>query len=45
MQAGEGTVLQVLALQEEGRRVLPVRDFLAGRPLPAGARFTAGDPA
>jgi len=45
VQAGEGTVLQVLAVQEEGRRVLPVRDFLAGRPLPAGARFTAGDPA
>jgi methionyl-tRNA formyltransferase len=45
VQAGEGTVLQVLELQEEGRRVLPVRDFLAGRPLPAGARFTAGDPA
>jgi methionyl-tRNA formyltransferase len=45
VQAGGGTVLQVLELQEEGRRVLPVRDFLAGRPLPAGARFTAGDPA
>jgi methionyl-tRNA formyltransferase len=45
VQADGGTVLEVLSLQEEGRRVLPVRDFLAGRPLPAGARFTAGDPA
>jgi methionyl-tRNA formyltransferase len=44
VQAGEGTVLQVVELQEEGRRVLAVRDFLAGRPLPVGARFTAGDP-
>jgi methionyl-tRNA formyltransferase len=43
IQAGDGTVLEVLTLQEEGRRALPVRDFLAGRPLPAGARFTAGE--
>jgi methionyl-tRNA formyltransferase len=43
IQAGGGTVLEVLNLQEEGRRVLPVRDFLAGRPLPAGARFIAVD--
>jgi methionyl-tRNA formyltransferase len=45
IQAGAGTVLEVLQLQEEGRRVLPVRDFLAGRPLPAGGRFIAGEPA
>jgi methionyl-tRNA formyltransferase len=45
VQAGNGTVLQVVEMQEEGRRVLPVRDFLAGRPLPVGGRFTAGDPA
>jgi methionyl-tRNA formyltransferase len=45
IQAGGGTVLEVLSLQEEGRRVLPVRDFLAGRPLPAGRRFTTGDEA
>jgi methionyl-tRNA formyltransferase len=43
IQAGAGTVLEVLQLQEEGRRVLPVREFLAGRPLPVGGRFTAGD--
>jgi len=42
VQAREGTVLEVISLQEEGRRVLPVRDFLAGHPLPAGGRFTAG---
>jgi methionyl-tRNA formyltransferase len=42
VQADAGTVIEVLSIQEEGRRVLPVRDFLAGRPLPAGARFTAG---
>jgi methionyl-tRNA formyltransferase len=46
IQAGPGTVLEVLSLQEEGRRVLPVREFLAGRPLAVGGRFTAsGDPA
>lgn len=43
IQAGAGTMLEVLQLQEEGRRVLPVREFLAGRPLPVGGRFTAGD--
>jgi methionyl-tRNA formyltransferase len=42
IQAGEGSVLEVLQLQEEGRKVLPVREFLAGRPLPTGARFNAG---
>jgi len=48
VRAGEDTVLEILKLQEEGRRVLETRDFLAGRPLPAGGRFTpgeAGDPA
>jgi methionyl-tRNA formyltransferase len=42
VQAGDGTVLEVLQLQEEGRKVLPAREFLAGRPLPAGARFSGG---
>jgi methionyl-tRNA formyltransferase len=45
IQAGGGTVLEVLSLQKEGRRVLPVREFLAGRPLAVGGRFAAsGDP-
>jgi len=42
IQAGDRSVLEVLQLQEEGRRVLAVRDFLAGRPLPVGGRFTGG---
>jgi methionyl-tRNA formyltransferase len=42
IQAGDGSVLEVLQLQEEGRKVLPVREFLAGRPLTVGARFDAG---
>jgi methionyl-tRNA formyltransferase len=32
-------VLQVLELQAEGGRVLPALSFLAGHPLPAGARL------
>ncbi len=35
---GEGT-LELLELQVEGKRPMPVRDFLAGRPLPAGTRL------
>jgi methionyl-tRNA formyltransferase len=42
--AGEGTVLDVLQLQEEGRRVLSAREFLAGRPLPTGTSFSSADP-
>ena len=33
--------LSMTMLQVEGRRPLPVREFLAGNPLPPGARFTS----
>jgi methionyl-tRNA formyltransferase len=36
---GEGT-LRILELQPEGRRPLTAREFLAGHPVSAGARFT-----
>ena len=39
--AGEGTVIEIRRLQEDGRRVLEARAFLAGRPLPAGTAFRA----
>jgi methionyl-tRNA formyltransferase len=39
--ADGGTVVEVLRLQEEGRRVLSAREFLAGHPLPPGTRFSA----
>lgn len=34
-----GGALRLLMLQREGRRPLTVREFLAGRPIEAGARF------
>jgi methionyl-tRNA formyltransferase len=34
--AGDGVVLRILELQPEGRRVMRVRDFLAGRPIDPG---------
>ena len=37
---GEGTAVQVLELQPEGRRTMTARDFLAGRAVAAGARFS-----
>ncbi len=37
--AGHGQRLAVLDVQPEGRRPMPTRDFLAGRPVQAGARF------
>lgn len=37
--AGDGRELAVLELQPEGRRAMPVRDFLAGHPVPPGSRF------
>jgi methionyl-tRNA formyltransferase len=37
--AGGGSRLALLELQPEGRRAMPVRDFLAGHPIPAGARL------
>ncbi len=39
--AGEGTVIEILRLQEDGRRMLEARAFLAGRPLAAGAAFAS----
>jgi methionyl-tRNA formyltransferase len=36
---GQG-VLRILALQPEGKRVMTAREFLAGRPIPAGTRLT-----
>jgi methionyl-tRNA formyltransferase len=45
VRAGDRTVLEILDLQEEGRRVLKTREFLAGHPLPTGARFAPGDAA
>jgi methionyl-tRNA formyltransferase len=38
--AGEGSVIEIRRVQEDGRRVLEARAFLAGRPLPAGSAFT-----
>ena len=35
--AGGGSVIRILELQPEGRRVMRVREFLAGRRVPAGA--------
>ena len=37
--AGERTVLEILALQLEGRRVMTAKEFLAPQLLKAGARF------
>ena len=36
---GDG-VLRIVALQPEGKRAMTAREFLAGRPIPAGARFS-----
>ena len=38
--AGEGTVVEVRRLQEDGRKALESRAFLAGRPLAPGAVLT-----
>jgi methionyl-tRNA formyltransferase len=40
--AGDGGVLAVLELQPEGKRVMSVRDFLAGRRVAVGSRVTSG---
>ena len=39
--AGEGTVLEIRRLQEDGRREVESRAFLAGRAVVAGATFAA----
>lgn len=36
---GHGGCLGVTEIQPEGRRAMPVRDYLAGHPIRAGARF------
>jgi methionyl-tRNA formyltransferase len=33
-------ILRILALQPEGKRVMTAREFLAGRPIPAGTRIS-----
>ena len=38
---GDRTMLRVLELQPEGRRTMTAREFLAGRGVAAGARFTS----
>ena len=38
---GDGTELQILELQPEGRRTMTAREFLAGRAIEPGARFTS----
>lgn len=37
---GAGTELQILELQPEGRRTMTAREFLAGRAVAPGSRFT-----
>ena len=37
---GSGGIIALDELQAEGRRPVPTRDFLAGRPIRSGARFT-----
>jgi methionyl-tRNA formyltransferase len=39
VRAGEGA-LRIVSLQPEGRRAMSARDFLAGRPLVPGTRFS-----
>ena len=34
--AGDGVVLRILEIQPEGKRVMPVRDFLAGHAVAVG---------
>jgi methionyl-tRNA formyltransferase len=40
--AGGGTHLALLEIQPEGRRAMPVRDFLAGHPLRLGSELGSG---
>ena len=39
--SGDGERVSIEVVQPEGKRPMPVRDYLAGRPLTVGARFTA----
>jgi methionyl-tRNA formyltransferase len=36
---GDNGSIDVLQLQPEGRRVMSAREYLAGHPIPGGARF------
>jgi len=36
---GDGNLLRITRIQPEGRRAMSVRDFLAGHPVPPGARL------
>lgn len=38
--AGDGGVIRILQIQPEGKRVLTAAEFLAGRRIPGGARFS-----
>lgn len=38
--AGDGGMLRILEIQPEGKRVMAVRDFLAGHTISAGTRLT-----
>ena len=40
--AGDGHVLHVVEIQPEGKRVMQVRDLLAGHPVRVGSRFASG---
>ena len=37
--ATDGGVLRIVEIQPEGKRAMAAREFLAGHPLAAGARF------
>jgi methionyl-tRNA formyltransferase len=37
---GDGTALQILEIQPEGRRIMTAREFLAGRAIAPGTRLT-----
>jgi methionyl-tRNA formyltransferase len=39
VRCGDGNLLRVLEIQPEGRRVMSVRDFLAGHAVPVGTRL------
>jgi methionyl-tRNA formyltransferase len=43
--AANRTIVEILRLQEEGRRIVSARELLAGRPIPPGARFSSHEPA
>jgi len=38
---GDGTALEILELQPEGRRTMTAREFFAGRAIPVGTRVTS----